>query len=148
MEAVLDRWFAETAEACSGDASRFLLSEKDRFRNPVGHVLKENLAVLLQELLGEMDPARTAAALGAIGRLHAVQDLTAEKAVGFIFFLRAIMRETAPQCDVERLDARIDQLALIAFEGYADSIRRMCEIRVGESRRAMAVPAALSQRRS
>ncbi len=146
--ATLDRWFARVVETYPGETSRFLSGETDRFRNPAGHLLRENLAVLLRELLGEMDPACTKPALEAVVRLRAVQDLTATQAVGFIFALRPIVGEVMPELDKELVSRRIDQLALMAFEQYVSCRERIAAIRLDESRRAMAVPAALSRARS
>ena len=53
---MLDRWFASALECYSAETIRFLGVEKDPFRNPVGHTLRENLAVLLEQLLGGMEP--------------------------------------------------------------------------------------------
>jgi hypothetical protein len=144
--ATLDRWFARVAETYPGETGRFLSGEPDRFRNPAGHLLRENLAVLLREILGGMDPASTKPALAAVVRLRAVQELTATQAVGFIFTLRTIMDETMPGLDRELISRRIDQLALMAFEEYVGCRERISEIRINEGRRAMAV--SLSRARS
>jgi hypothetical protein len=62
LECALAVWPPETA--------RFLLREKDRFRNPVGYAFREGLPVLLEELLGEMNPARIGPALDEIVRIR------------------------------------------------------------------------------
>lgn len=148
MEAILEQWVARMAQASGGETAQFLTREKDPFRNPVGHLLRENLAVLLQELLGEMDPSRTGPALDALLRVHAVQDLTASQAVGFIFWLRPLLATGRPDLDPQQLNQLIDQLALQAFEGYVRCREQLAEIRLGESRRSMAILADRSQRKS
>ena len=139
---MLDRWFARTVECHSAETVRFLGVEKDPFRNPVGHTLRENLAVLLEQLLGEMEPEPAQAALENIVRVRGVQDLTASQAVQFVFQLRAILRQFQPEANHEVLDARIDQLALWAFEEYVRCRERLAGIRIRESRRGMGVAAA------
>ncbi|RPJ37608.1 MAG: hypothetical protein EHM35_06245, partial [Planctomycetaceae bacterium] len=141
----IEKWFARALDVCSGEAVQFLATEKDQFRNPVGYALRENLAVLLREVVGEFDLSAAKPALEAILRVRAVQDLTATQATGFIFLLRPIMRELMPEFDGVLLDRRIDQLALIAFEEYVRCREQLAEIRLNESRRAMAVPAAMSR---
>jgi hypothetical protein len=147
-EAILEKWFARTVETCSGETVQFLATEKDQFRNPVGFALRGNLLILLREVLGKMDSTCTKPALEAIVRVRAVQDLTATQATGFIFLLRPIMRGLMPEFDVVLLECKIDQLALLAFEEYVHCREQLAEIRLNESRRALAVPAAMSRVRS
>lgn len=147
-EAILDMWFLRAVEAYPDTTARFLAAEKDRFRNPVGCVLKENLALLLREFLGEMDPTRTREAVSAIVRVRAVQDLTPSLAMGFIFGLKPIVNELMPGSDHGTVSSRIDQLALIAFEEYVRCREKLAELRLNEERRAISVPAAMAQARS
>jgi hypothetical protein len=146
-EELLEKWFARTIESYSGETLRFLTSEKDQFRNPVGFTLRENLAVLLQEILGAMDAARVNSALQAIIRLRAVQNLTVAQGVGFVFLLRPLVDESATGLESALINTRIDHLALIAFEEYMRCREHLSEIRLNESRREMAVPAALQRAR-
>ena len=139
---MLDLWFARTVECQSEETSRFLGAEKDPFRNPVGHTLRENLALLLGQVLGEMNPEPAQTALQNIVRIRAVQDLTARQAVQFVFQLRPILRQFPRETSYEVLDARIDQLALWAFEEYVRCRERLADIRISESRRGMGVAAA------
>jgi len=134
--AILERWFAQAVEAYGEPSVQFLGGEKDRFRNPVGHSLRENLAILVRELLGSMDAAKIQAALAEVIRLRAVQDLPVSQAAGFLFLLRPIVREAMPEADWLPLDGRIDQLALLAFEEYLRCRERLAEIRLNEGRRA------------
>lgn len=147
-DAILDQWFCRAVESYPGETVRFLSTETDRFRNPVGRILRENLAILLRELLGGMNPAATKPALEAVIRLRAVQDVTAAQAVGFIFSVRPFVRQVIPEHDRESLDGKVDQLALLAFEEYVRCRELLSEIRLNEGRRAMAVPAALARARS
>ncbi len=136
---MLDRWLALALEFHSAETARFLGVEKDPFRNPVGHTLRENLAVLLEQLLGGMEPEPARAALENILRIRAVQDLTASQAVQFVFQLRPILRQSHPEANHEVLDARIDQLAVWAFEEYVRCRERLADIRIRESCRGMGV---------
>jgi hypothetical protein len=141
METLLDRWLARALECYSEETVRFLGAEKDSFRNPVGHTLRENLAILLDQLLGRMEADAAQASLANILRIRAVQELTPSQAVQFIFQLRPLLRELSPQAKSELLDARIDQLALWAFEEYTRCRERIADIRISESRRGMAFAA-------
>ena len=138
METLLDRWLARALECYSEETVRFLGAEKDSFRNPVGHTLRENLAILLDQLLGGLEADAARASLANVLRIRAVQDLTPSQAVEFVFQLRPLLRELSPQANSEVLNARIDQLALWAFEEYTRCRERIADLRLSESRRGMA----------
>lgn len=146
-EAILDRWFAAVAAVYPGETVSFIATEQDRFRNPVGTVLRESLHCILEELLGKMDHVRLQPALEAIVRVRAVQSLTVSQAVGFVFPLRGIVMETLSGNAADTMTARIDQLALLAFEEYARCRERLLEVRLNERVRGAAVPTALAQAR-
>lgn len=64
-DAFLEKWLEQTLATYPSQTLHFLQSQKDRFRNPVGHTLRDGLATLLDEIAGEMDPVRLGAALRA-----------------------------------------------------------------------------------
>ncbi|MBI3013721.1 MAG: RsbRD N-terminal domain-containing protein [Candidatus Tectomicrobia bacterium] len=140
---VVEVWLTRTLETYPEHTRRFLLREKDRFRNPVGHAFQEALPALFDELLGERDGARLEGLLDTIVRIRAVQDFSAAQAVGFIFLLKNIIREEARKEGEEAADAltalegRIDELALLASGLYAKCREQILAIQAGESRRRM-----------
>ena len=134
-ESIAREWLARVLASYPAQTARFLLTEKNRFHNPVGYALSNGLPVLVDELLGEMNPARIRPVLEEIVRMRAVQDFTASQAVAFIFELRAV----AEACLSENLDDRIDRLALEAFDLYAACRERMHEIKIQEARRRVYV---------
>ena len=146
--AILDQWFSRAVTTYPEETALFLGMETDRFRNPVGVNLRENLALLLRELLGGMDTAVLRPALEAVIRLRAVQEASVAEALAFIFQVRPLVRQALPGHDRESLDTRVDRLALLAFEEYVRCRERLSEIRLNESRRAMAVPVALARARA
>jgi hypothetical protein len=155
--AIIQEWLARTARTYPEHMSRFLLQERDPFRNPVGHTLREGLPVLLDGLLGGADAATVESVLDGIVRIRAVQDFTPAQAVAFIFLLKPVIRDArsgpphpscapwkggeekgegvAPVEALAALDARVDELALLAFDLFMRCRERMSEIRVGEARR-------------
>jgi hypothetical protein len=132
---ILERWIAETMASYPSATVPFLSGESDPFRNPVGHTVRQNLTILFEQLHGNMDPACIAPAMDEIVRLRAVQDLTPTQAVGFVFLLKPILRELAPEEDQIALADRIDRLALLAFDKYMQCREQLAEIRVSEWRR-------------
>ncbi len=145
---ILEQWLDRTLDCYAGETVAFLQREPDPFRNPVGQTLQQNLTVLLQELFNGPDLATVQPALAAMVRLRAVQELSPGQALGFLFQLRPILREALPLPQALALDAGIDQLVLLAFEEYLRCREQLAAIRLNESRRALAVPAALARGRS
>lgn len=135
-EAVVRQWLARTLETYPSLTSRFLTEERDRFRNPVGHALREALPVLLEELLGEMEVARLTPVLDQVVRIRAVQDFTASQAVGFVFVLKDVLRHEEPGGLTPALEQRIDQMALITFDLYVKCREKMDQIKADEARRS------------
>jgi hypothetical protein len=133
---IVEQWFARTVEAYPGLSAQFLATEQDPFRNPVGHTLRESLAVLAGELFGAMNAAAIASALDSVLRIRAVQAFTPSEAVGFIFLLKPLVRDL-PGHDAGLLERRIDQLALMAFDKYMQCREQLGEIRVNEAKRAL-----------
>jgi hypothetical protein len=76
-------------------------------------------------------------------RIRAVQALAADEAVGFVLLLRRIVREQLdpppPAEALAALDERIDRMALLAFDLFAQCRERLREIRAGEIARRTAV---------
>jgi hypothetical protein len=160
-DAIIAEWLAQTLRTYPEHTSRFLGRERDAFRNPVGHTLREALPVLLEAALGGPNGVRVASALDSIVRIRAVQDFTAGQAVAFLFLLKPIIRhavgrpphpslspweggedkgEGASQAeDLLALEKRIDEMALLAFDLFMQCRERLYEIRANEVKRRFGV---------
>ncbi|MBN2241588.1 MAG: RsbRD N-terminal domain-containing protein [Acidobacteria bacterium] len=142
-DTLVKKWFDGMVQAYPESTSGFLTREKDPFRNPVGHTLKENLSVLFDGLVGPKDVQSVTPELNDIVRMRAVQDFSAGQAVAFPFLLKKILRRECA-ADISRdpgaysdLEARIDSLALLAFDLYMKSRERLFEIKYNEAKRSM-----------
>jgi hypothetical protein len=144
--AILVQWLERTLASYPSQTARFLRNEKDRFRNPVGHTLKEGLATLLEEITGEMDIGKVKPALESIVRLRAVQDFTPAQAMGFVFALREILCENLEGGGPPAWQKRIDEMALLAFELYMRCREEIHEIKARERQREVYVWQRMSHR--
>ena len=144
--ALLEKWLERTLATYPSQTLRFLHGEKDRFRNPVGHTLREGLATLLDEITGEMDPAKIGPALESIVRLRAVQDFTPSQAVGFVYLLREILPEELAGGEPPDVQKRIDETALLAFDLFMKCREEIYEIKAREAQRKVYVLERLRQR--
>lgn len=133
-EVVAERWLERVLLSYSAAARASLTDRTDTFRNPAGHVLKENLLLLVREVLGEMKREVLEAPLDAIVRLRAVQGFSPSEAIAFVFELRNAANGLAGSgCTVPQ--ERIDQLALMAFDRYIACRELIFELRLKELRR-------------
>ena len=138
---ILDDWLARIANSYPAQTARFLLNERDPFRNPVGSTFKENLPPLIDAVFGETDTAAAGPPLESMMRMRAVQDFTPGQAVGFLFLLKKVIRERLrPRGDEQViLENRIDELALAAFDLYVKCREQINEIKLNEARRSLYV---------
>jgi hypothetical protein len=142
-ETVTARWSESIMETYPADTSRFLRKEKDRFNNPVGHAIIENLNSIYEELLGGSDDERLSGFLDNIIRIRSVQDFSPREAVAFVFQLKKVIREElgkrAGESEIvgefSEFERKIDELALLAFQVYAKCREDLFEIRTRELRR-------------
>lgn len=136
-------WISVTTGEYPDHASRFLRSEKDPFRNPVGEAFKRGLPLIVDQLLGAMDSGRLTEALEPIVKIRAVQDFEPSRAIGFIFELKRVIRGQQPEgtssASLGLLDERIDRVALLAFDLYQGCREKICDIRVGEMKRRVSI---------
>lgn len=137
---ILQRWFNLIADTYPIGVSDFL-SNSDRFSNPVGYTISQEINSLYDELLqGRVDSDKAAASIDNIIKIRAVQDFSPQKAISFIFLLKKAITDELGN-DVEKklslrewleFEPRIDKLASIAFDKYMENREKICELRVNE----------------
>jgi hypothetical protein len=148
-DSVLKKWSQLILETYAADVTRFLQDEGDRFVNPVGHTISQEVKTIYDEFLHGMDTARLTGSLREMMKIRAVQDFSPSEAAGAIFLLKRAMREeladeiAANRCVTELLDleSRVDRMVLLAFDIYMECKESICDIRVNEiaSQRDMAL---------
>jgi hypothetical protein len=144
---ILDRWRGLIFDSYPEEAARFFRREKDRFKNPVGQSIQQATETLLDGVLLGEDRAGVPEALEGLVRVRAVQDFSPSEAVAFVFLLKRAVRETlaeagdgaAPSEVLSGLEARVDALALSAFETYTRCREELFEIRLRSTQRRVAV---------
>jgi hypothetical protein len=139
---ILKKWFDHVVNTYPPDTARFLKHQKDPFGNPVGAATHKGLDALLDTLASSTEASAVAAHFDPIIRIRAVQNFSPSQAVGFVFFLKGIVRETLGPKLAEKggadqmadLEMRIDRLALIAFDVYMRCREKIYELRANEAR--------------
>ena len=133
-QTILEHWLVRLFQDYPGQTVD--LVDPDQFRNPVSFLFRENLAVVVRQLLGKNDVAVTTRAVQNVVRIRAVQDLTPSQATAFVSELKPIVKEVLPEADLPNLYGRIDQLSLIASREYERCREQLEQIRVSERQRA------------
>jgi hypothetical protein len=142
--AILSRWIEAILATYPDQTATFLKQGQDRFTNPVGHTITRTVGALFAELSRGGDAAAMAPHLEDLIRVRAVQDFSPSLALSFVFALKPIVREEldpgtgGPPAAMALLEARIDDLALQAFDLYVASREKIYEIRVNEIKRRTA----------
>jgi hypothetical protein len=142
-DSIIDRWLQHTMAGYPLDGAKFFKGENDRFNNPVGYTIAVEFKNIYAELLGEMNREPLGEALEKIIRIRNVQEFSPSQAIGFIYLLKKAIREEL-QNDITDIDllsellifeAKVDQLALLAFDLYTKCRQSLYEIRVNEIKR-------------
>jgi L-fucose mutarotase/ribose pyranase (RbsD/FucU family) len=139
-ETVLKRWLELILDTYPADVANFLRLEKDRFANPIGHVLIQGTEILYDALLHDNDPDTIKTVLDDIIRIRAVQDFMPSQAIAFVFLLKQAIREEAGKTmqgkelfdALSHYEVKIDTMALCAFDVYERCREEIHNISTGE----------------
>ena len=137
---IVKKWRDAVVKTYPTETQRFFKKEKNQFSNPVGHVIIRDLEILFDEVIKAGDNTNIASSLDNIIRIRAVQDFKSSQSLSFILQLKGIIREelnkSAPANgitgELQALEDRIDQMALIGFDVYSECRQKLYDIRVNE----------------
>ncbi len=139
-KALEERWAELVLASYPQQSVPFLRQERDRFANPLGSTIRNEITALVEGLLAGADADVLATHLDSIIRVRAVQDFTPAEALRFVFQLKQAVAEIAgddvagvPAGEFLALHTRIDELALQAFGIYVGCRERVFQIRAREA---------------
>lgn len=140
---IVQKWLDVVLDSYPPETSVLIKSTPDQFKNPAGSIIKKSIESLASQVLEGSDPG-TGSGLDAATRaltdilsLRAVQDCTPSEAVRFIPALKGIVREIAGTDQAAPVEARIDELLLMAFDIYMERRELIFGLRVRELRGGM-----------
>lgn len=142
-KAVVKRWFDIAVATYPAETQAFFTTQKDQFANPVGYTFSQGLEAIFDELLGTTDFDKITPFLDDLMRIRALQDTPPSQAVAFIFDLKGVVRAELRQAktdlrsldeEFEALEAKIDYIALLAFDGYMKCREKIYDIKATEFR--------------
>ena len=142
-DSILESWYLQILESYPAEGAQFIKSKKDRFSNPIGFTISTEIKTVYDQILTDMDYQTLHGSLEKIIKIRAVQEFTSSQAIAFIFLLKKAIRDNleAELTDHSLLrqltvfEAKIDQVALVAFDIYSQSREKMFEVRLNEYRR-------------
>lgn len=138
--AILKRWFDLIASSHPSGPPHFI-KEKDRFANPEGFTITQEIDSLYDELLQDrIDTEKMCSSLSNIVRIRAVQDFSPGDAIGFVFLLKeAVTEELVDEIEKRQLlkqwlelELRIDRMASLAFDIYMQCREKVNQLRINE----------------
>ena len=140
--AILDDWLDRIVRTYPESMGGYLRKGRDPFGNPLGGTLAEGVEAVFDAMLDGADAAELSMALDRTVRLRAVQAFRPAEAVGYVFELKKSVRK-ALKSDLKKgryadelaaFDARVDEVALVAFDVYTSCRERLMKIRSNEAR--------------
>jgi len=139
---IVKQWFGRVVETYPSGSTKFLKGQQDRFANPVGRTIYLGLESLFDQLVKGIDHKALTSCLDPIIRIRAIQNFSPSQAVGFIFFLKEVIRTSlAQEISEEQIDdellsfeSQIDELSLIAFNIYMKCREKIYELKANEIR--------------
>ncbi len=142
-EQIVARWLDAALSLYARDASAAFARQKDRFANPVGHSLREGTLAIFEALQDDTGATTIRQHLVEIIKIRAVQQFTASEALSFFFTLKDIVREEVSNDlrgaselqDCVMFERRVDEVALAAFDVYAECREKVFELRGNEMKR-------------
>jgi len=140
--AIIKKWFYSLADTYQPETSKFLKLKKNRFSNPVGYIYSSETEILFDELVRGHDPDKISTCLEKIIKIRAIQDFSPSQAIGFLFALKSLIRDELSKelqeeqvlMEALKFEARLDELALTAFDLYMACREKVYRIKEKELR--------------
>ncbi len=139
---ILKGWVDLILQTYPADDATLMGKEKNRFTNPVGSTISREIEILFKNLCQGSPLEKCDASLDSILKIRSVQDFSPSEAVGFVFLLKRAIEETLKNeiskgsimDEWLKFEAKIDKLALRAFDIYMGCREKVCEIRINQAR--------------
>lgn len=152
-EALLPQWIHAFLASYPLGSSGLMRAKKDVFANPIGEITAASLTILFDAIMGkEMEPAIVKDALTSLIQLRAIQDMLPSTALGPFFQIKGIIQrdllvpaQKADKAGTEMkafleefllILARVDSLAIMAFDIYNARREKVSQIRIDEIKRS------------
>lgn len=141
---IKQRWLDLIIETYPADSREFLKKKRDRFSNPVGITLAQQVDSLFAVLLKEDESEDLTGILEDFVKIRTIQEFSPSQAIVFILLVKQAIRENLAEdirtnqlfTELLNLESRIDNLLLRAFDVYSMAREKLTKIRLGELKRS------------
>jgi hypothetical protein len=138
--AILSRWFDLTIATYPEETVKFLKSKKNRFANPIGYFLSQEIEPILNGLCQRVDIKTLQPFLENIIRIRAIQDFSPSQAISFVFLLKQVIREEMEAeiregsigRELLQFESRIDELGLLSFNIFMKCREKIYDLKANE----------------
>ena len=146
---IVERWILSAMNSYPAETAQFLKNKKNRFDNPVGYSINHELNILYDKLLDGTNIEDMSCSIDNLIRLRAVQDLKPSKALGFLFYLKKIIRyevglekyyESGMADKILAFESRVDEMALLALDIYMECREKVYKLRLDEIKTRSGMP--------
>ncbi|TKJ40796.1 hypothetical protein CEE37_07475 [candidate division LCP-89 bacterium B3_LCP] len=136
---ILRRWRDQIVDTYPKDSRAFFKNQKDRFANPVGHLIERTTEEVFQTVVADDMPVLTTS-LEEFIKVRSVQELSPAQAIGFVLkFKDAVRAELKEDIEAKELhhelhniETRIDKMTLIVFDSYCNARETLFQIKIRE----------------
>jgi len=141
--AIKAHWLELIIETYPPDSREFFKNKKDRFQNPVGTALKQQVDLVYDGLINDQSDDELTVIMEEFIKIRSVQEFPPSTAIGFILFLKEAIRNTLSveidshglHQELTAFELKVDRLLLLAFDLYTRLKEKMSEIRANELKR-------------
>ncbi len=137
---IIEKWIQSVFNTYQQETAKFLNQQKNRFSNPVGHIVTSNIEKIYDEMVNDNDIEKIKLSLNDIIKIRAVQDFSPSQALAFVYSLKEIIFEEVKHEIVDEkkygellaIESRIDNIALAGFDLFMDAREKLFQIRIKE----------------
>lgn len=141
--AISRSWLEGVLATYSRDSAAIFGRESDPFANPVGHSLRVACEGILDAVLDGAETEKLHEHLRGVIKIRAIQEFAPSQAVSFVLGLKKVLRaelkgaaaDPKLSAELAALDARVDRVALDAFDIYVECREQVYKLRINEMKR-------------
>ena len=149
---IVSMWIDAAFEPYSDRTQKAFRGISDPFSNPLGDAYSTELGAIFDVLVDDRPLDEIQPNLDRITQITCIQKLMPSEALSFVFRLKGIVRSMLPGkpqpaelATVQHVESRIDQLVMLAFDGYVGHHKRIAEIRIRETKRKVSTMFRMNQ---
>lgn len=143
-ETLAEKWVDAILGSYPEETRRIWKTGGNTFANPVGETITRCVGEFIDHLIRWDDAEAMADSLDRLIRIRSVQEFSPSQALSFLFLFKKVLREAyfkemekkGELADLLRFEAKLDNMAMMAFDIYSKTREELFAMRVDEVKRA------------